>query len=680
MSNHKYKSPSVYDFVDYSDDDSIPPPPPPARELERITSSEDSRPIKTWRRSTKGSQPEGARNDGYIPANRKGGSHRKVPMQGHFRGVRNAQQFDEEEAGMDEIEVPSSRVVTRINETEAKERKKRKTRRLTIIGIIIFVVVAAVAIAITIISIGRGGAGDQKIQGQDKTAVDNDHNSTDTGNQDDDDDNNVIIDVEPPRNVNMDTEAGRFLANSDNIPNSIKASLEDPYSFTSQALDWLLNDPANDGYPFDVEGALDDVSNQVDLMQRLALATIAKSMNVNADWNWLSNEDVCDWEGVICGFVGPDAPVAAEEEQAGVASVVAEDAVAGNKTISEIWMSEAGLNGTIPAEFALLSELTKLSLFNNEIAGTIPPELGRLSKLIGLDLFNNKLTGSIPPEIFTSDLMGLYLSYNQLTGSIPEAVGQMVQLQQIWMDFNQLTGGIPVAFGDLPNLDVLLLSGNQLTGGIPEEIGNAPLTILEMDNNPLFQNVTVENSTFPVFFKDMNSLNHLSLRNVELQGPFPQFYPGVLPNLERLYLDDNLLSGNLTGRGIDNLDSLVQLTLSGNQGLTGTIPAEIGDLKALEILDLSRCSFEGQIPMQIANQDRDSSLREIYVNDNNLVGMIPGSFSWLPKLEVLIFDDNNINRVHIAVCRFRSRNNETFRELRGGCEIEVCGCCTDVCE
>ena len=58
-----------------------------------------------------------------------------VPMQGHFRGIQNAQHFHEEEAGMDEIEGPSSSVVARMNQSELKRSKRSSLLKFVLLGI-----------------------------------------------------------------------------------------------------------------------------------------------------------------------------------------------------------------------------------------------------------------------------------------------------------------------------------------------------------------------------------------------------------------------------------------------------------------------------------------------------------------------------------------------------------------
>jgi len=58
------------------------------------------------------------------------------------------------------------------------------------------------------------------------------------------------------------------------------------------------------------------------------------------------------------------------------------------------------VNGPIPTELGLLSELTYLRLSYSELTGTIPTELGQLSMLQILTLEDSLVAGEISFEIF----------------------------------------------------------------------------------------------------------------------------------------------------------------------------------------------------------------------------------------------------------------------------------------
>ena len=85
---------------------------------------------------------------------------------------------------------------------------------------------------------------------------------------------------------------------------------------------------------------------------------------------------------------------------------------------------------------------------------------------------------------------------------------------------------------------------------------------------------------------------------------------GSLANLERLYLSENQLTGEIPAE-LGNLANLERLVLDNNQ-LTGEIPAELGSLANLELLLLSENQLTGCIPY---------GLRHVVDNDFDELGL-----------------------------------------------------------
>ena len=129
----------------------------------------------------------------------------------------------------------------------------------------------------------------------------------------------------------------------------------------------------------------------------------------------------------------------------------------------------------------------------------------------------------------------LRLANQQLGGTIPPELGDLSQLQLLDLGRNRLSGSIPPELGDLAELTFLLLESNRLSGSLPSALGD-------------------------------------------------------LWKLEVLYLDDNRLSGAIP-HWLDDLP-LTALTLSGNSGWSGCLPAELTgfDDDDLGDLSLSRCA------------------------------------------------------------------------------------------
>lgn len=81
---------------------------------------------------------------------------------------------------------------------------------------------------------------------------------------------------------------------------------------------------------------------------------------------------------------------------------------------------------------------------------------------------------------------------------------------------------------------------------------------------------------------------------------------------------------------------VTDLNLSLNN-LTGTIPAELGNLTNLETLNLSYNQLRGAIPAELGNL---GNLEQLWLVNNQLRGTIPAALGNLSNLEVLILNNN----------------------------------------
>ena len=69
------------------------------------------------------------------------------------------------------------------------------------------------------------------------------------------------------------------------------------------------------------------------------------------------------------------------------------------RRVTQIRLTDGGLDGSIPEELGQLASLQKLELSNNQLSGSIPKELGQLASLQDLELDDNQLSGSIPKKL-----------------------------------------------------------------------------------------------------------------------------------------------------------------------------------------------------------------------------------------------------------------------------------------
>ena len=310
---------------------------------------------------------------------------------------------------------------------------------------------------------------------------------------------------------------------------------------------------------------------------RLALVALYNATD-GANWtnntNWLTNEAISEWHGVVTD---------------------------GEGRVKRLWLGHNELSGEIPTELGNLTNLEWLDLSKNELSGEIPAELGNLTSLTLLFLHENELSGEIPTELGSlTSLKRLYLTQNMLSGEIPVALGKLTNLEYLSLSQNELSGEIPVELGNLTSLYFLALSRNMLSGAIPVALGN------------------------------LTSLQELSLWSNELSGEIPTEL-GSLTSLKRLYLTQNMLSGAIPA-ALGDLSNLRQLYLNQNM-LIGAIPVALGKLTNLEQLSLSQNELSGAIPAELGDL---ASLQILYLNGNaDLAGPLPLTLSALSQLSVL---------------------------------------------
>ena len=82
--------------------------------------------------------------------------------------------------------------------------------------------------------------------------------------------------------------------------------------------------------------------------------------------------------------------------------------------------------------------------------GPIPTQLGLLTNIKELSLYGMQLTGTIPTDLaLLSNMTGLFLHENYLEGNIPSELGLLTNLESIWLHQLSLTGTVPVELCDL---------------------------------------------------------------------------------------------------------------------------------------------------------------------------------------------------------------------------------------
>ena len=402
-----------------------------------------------------------------------------------------------------------------------------------------------------------------------------------------------------------------------------------------------------------------------------------------------------------------------------------------------LWIDNNDLSGPIPPELGRLSHLGRLALFGNRLTGPVPPELGNLTSLVILRLEHNRLTGPFPPSVLgitglehlrfqenaglcvpgttgfvawaaaaeqrsgpfcnEAGRAGLEALYGSAGGDgwtnsegwlTDAAIGEwhgvtadsLGQVTEIDLAGNGLAGLVPPELGDLGHLTALRLGSNALSGRLPQSLARVPLREFLYAGTELcappaapfrewLADIELQEGTgtecAPVSDRDAltalyeatdgpnwtNSQNwltdaplddwhgvdvdgegrvdYLDLSDNGLTGSIPSEL-GDLSHLERLFLRDNRLEGEIPPE-LGNLTSLTYLNLWGNT-ISGPLPPELGNLSNLWDLRVANNRLTGPIPSQVGNL---SNLRRLYAGGNRLTGPLPPELGRLSELEVL---------------------------------------------
>ena len=111
---------------------------------------------------------------------------------------------------------------------------------------------------------------------------------------------------------------------------------------------------------------------------------------------------------------------------------------------------------------------------------------------------------------------------------------------------------------------------------------------------------------------------------------------GDLTGLQRIYLNSNQLAGTIPA-SIGDLIGLDRLYLNNNQ-LSGSIPSTITNLSNLIYLRLYQNSLSGSLPSDLSNM---TNLRYFRVEQNNLTGALPTNLAGMSSMLEFRVNDNN---------------------------------------
>lgn len=199
---------------------------------------------------------------------------------------------------------------------------------------------------------------------------------------------------------------------------------------------------------------------------------------------------------------------------------------------------------------------------------SIPAEIGKLTELTDLRFIDDKVTGSMPESLYNlTKLVSLYLTNNTVTWSLSSKVASFPNLKDLYIDQNaNLSGELPKELGTLTKLVNINVSQTSVSGAIPAEMVGC------------------------------TSLNNLMAFKTKITG-----------------IPDNF----------DKWPALKLIQLYGNPGLTGALPASVGNATKLTSVWFYECNFEGNIPESWANLP--ATCKQLRIQDNKLSGVVPAA-------------------------------------------------------
>ena len=353
------------------------------------------------------------------------------------------------------------------------------------------------------------------------------------------------------------------------------------------------------------------------------------------------------------------------------------------------------LDGAIPDWVGRLTKLQQLALGGNQLTGEIPPALGGLTSLTELSLGNNQLSGEIPPAL--GDLTNLKIARfadntdadgnPSLTGCVPHGLRYLLAAEEFApdvpahdfigvdangdrdtddpddipglnlpfcmlsaLDFRDVTlnpsfaSGTAAYTGEVDNTVAattvtatlndandtvtIMKARDRYTSGdaVPLDVGSnvITITVTPADARLLKQTYTVQvfregsvesdRAALVALYNSAGGSGWTDKTNWDSTEPLSTWF-GV----------------TLLGNG-----RVVELSLPGNN-VRGTLPAELGSLTSLNVLNLSDNRLSGTIPDWLG----DLRLQNLYLNGNQLSGCVPdGSRADLINHDFMAVDAN----------------------------------------
>ena len=312
--------------------------------------------------------------------------------------------------------------------------------------------------------------------------------------------------------------------------------------------------------------------------------------------------------------------------------------------------SNVDLTGTISTQIGLLQELQTLSLRSfPSLMGSLPSEIQNLEALSSLSIAHTGLT-SVDFDVMAavSDLRVLHLNNNMLDGTVSTFLTQLSNLQVLDLGGNeQLKGELLNRITEWPQIHTINFAATKISGALPQNIGRLSL------------------------------LHTLKLHFSSYSGSIPTSIGNCSELFEFSMYASNMGDG-LTGTiptQVGQLKALNSLSFAFNDYLNTTLPTQLGHLTNLRLLEFNNAQqIHGPLPTELGKLTK----LEYFMGLNTAItGNVPEEFENLSSLKIMNFVGTSLTgTVPEGICDITS-----LLELEFSCRqaqvdlIEPCACC-----
>jgi len=383
-------------------------------------------------------------------------------------------------------------------------------------------------------------------------------------------------------------------------------------------------------------------------LDSLALVDFYQTTNVNdTSWtntsNWLTGT-LDSWHGVTLNSEGTHVESLDLNNNNLYGNIPASIGDLG--ALKRLHLYSNNLSGNIPIEIGELDSLQELILHTNPLTGNIPAEIGNLLNLIDLRLSATELSGSIPSQLGNlTKLEILYLGFSQYSGVIPTQIGNLTNLRELDLQTNQLEGLLPTELGNLTALQTFVAQGNNLNGEIPASLESLTnLIYIDISENnfsgnfpdiihlPNIERIYIYNNPLLVteIPSDLDQLTQLRSYHIDYTATIGGEFPAVIFDatfMESYGLSGMGFTGSLTEADVAQLSNLTDLYINGNL-LTGDLPQAFVDLPNLNALDVSNNYFTS-----LPDFSSSTMLQSLVVSSNqfDIADLLPNAQADIPN-------------------------------------------------